>query len=180
MRIHRKTFKLKEMKLTTKTALGVLFFYCLVLMPAAVWGQDPSIPSDPDITVIVDENKTLKQELDMNDLNRITLLQMGQSNRATIQQLSGNYDPNLAKISQVGDENIAFLLQAGQHNASEIDQFGEGNMFLGIHTGENIINTVHQTGKGHGFLYCTEWQWPHIEPIAGRRRNRLQSHPDRQ
>jgi hypothetical protein len=134
---------------TVKVAL--LSFCCLFLMISNVaFGQsfDPPITSDPNIDVIeMDENKALREQLNMNDLNRITLQQMGRENRATVLQLSGADEPNLVHIYQDGIGNRSVLVQAGQRNATDISQVGVGNAFLGIHTGEDIINTVIQTGE---------------------------------
>ena len=152
MRIHRKTFKPIKMEFGVRTVKVILLsFCCLFLMISnAVLGQsfDPPITSDPNIDVIeLDENKGLREQLDMNDLNRITLQQMGKQNRATVLQLSGANDPNLINIFQDGTGNRSVLVQAGQRNATDINQVGVGNTFLGIHAGEDIINTVIQTGE---------------------------------
>jgi hypothetical protein len=134
---------------TVKVTL--LSFCCLFLMISNVaFGQssDPPITSDPNIDVIeLDENKALREQLDMNDLNRITLQQMGKQNRATVLQLSGADNPNLVNIYQDGMGNHSMLVQAGKRNATDISQVGVGNTFLGIHAGEDIINTVIQTGE---------------------------------
>ena len=139
------------MKFDIRTAKVTLLSFCcsFLLLSTVVLGQssDPPIPSDPDIVVIdTDVNKGLREQLDMNDINRITLQQIGRQNRATVMQLSGNKDPNLVDISQVGEHNKSVLIQAGQHNATDIDQVGDRNFYLGIHAGEDIINTVIQAG----------------------------------
>lgn len=130
---------------------GILIpFCCLLLMISFVasgQSSDPSIPSDPSIYQILDENLGLKNELDMNDINRITLRQMGQENRATVMQLTGQEGPNLVHINQEGLQNHTLLLQTGQGNATDIDQVGQRNRYLGIHAGEDIINTVIQNGN---------------------------------
>ena len=152
MRIHRKTFKLIRMKFGVRTVkVALLSLFCLLLMMSNVaFGQssDPLITSDPNIEVIeLDENKALREQLDVNDLNKITLQQMGKQNRATVLQLSGADDPNLVNIYQEGKGNRSVLVQAGQRNATDINQVGVGNTFLGIHAGEDIINTVIQKGE---------------------------------
>ena len=151
MRIHRKTFKLIIMKFDLRSIKVTLFSLgCIFLLLSNVaFGQssDPPITSDPDIDVIkLEDNQGLREQLDINDLNRITLQQIGRQNQATIMQLSGNKDPNLIDIRQVGEHNKSVLIQAGKHNATDIDQIGNKNSYLGIHTGEDIINTVIQAG----------------------------------
>jgi len=141
---------------TTTLVNRVVFLVCSLLLMVSVnaFGQDPEIeiPSDYSemgkIRQILDANKTLKEELGMSDLNRITLQQMGNTNDALILQFS-NDEPSLVKVRQIGNTNVLRLTQTGKNNASDISQRGVENQFTGYHSGEDIINKVIQKGYGN-------------------------------
>lgn len=131
-------------------------FACLLLLSSlTAFGQElepPWIPEytgegefSPDLSL----NQPLKDELDLKNLNRLTLQQEGNMNHAFIQQITEGDLNNLAKVYQQGDENLSKLYQKGQHNATDIRQLGYGNTFSGVHVGENIFNTVIQDGTGN-------------------------------
>jgi hypothetical protein len=52
-------------------------------------------------------------------------------------------------VYQEGEENLIKLYQKGQQNATDIQQVGYGNTYSGIHVGDNILNTVIQSGTGN-------------------------------
>ena len=144
------------MEYTVKCPFRVLFASCclLLMVTLTAFGQDPEQLDIPmfteagDFNLIGGENQPLKDELDMSDLNRITLQQMGDMNQAFIMQYS-KHDPNLAKVLQDGDKNFSKLVQKGNNNATDIYQTGYGNFFSGIHKGDNILNTIIQDGNGN-------------------------------
>ena len=135
-------------------AVRVVCACCLLLVSWTAFAQDSGLPDIPktieagDIDPISIENQPLKQELELTDLNRITLQQMGDMNQAFIQQHSKN-SPNLVKVHQDGDDNISKLGQTGMRNATDIVQIGNNNSYSGIHIGDHIINTVIQNGDGN-------------------------------
>jgi hypothetical protein len=141
---------------TVKSAFRVLFASsCLLFMVSwTAFGQDPEPPHIPDFigegdfSIIAEANQPLQDELNMSDLNRIALQQIGDMNQSFILQYSKN-EPNLAKVLQYGDENISKLVQKGDNNATDIYQHGYGNFFSGIHKGDNILNTIVQEGNGN-------------------------------
>ncbi|MCK5691579.1 MAG: hypothetical protein KAI08_01990 [Bacteroidales bacterium] len=137
-----------------KCASKVMTSFCFLLFIVSMtaFGQSdplviPSVTGEGNFDIET-ENKTLKDELDMSDLNRITLQQMGDMNQAFIEQYSKN-DPNLAKVLQKGDENFAKLFQKGDANAVDIQQYGNGNGYSGTHRGDDNLNTVLQVGDGN-------------------------------
>ena len=129
---------------------------CLLLMVSwTAFGQDPEplpIPGDypgkGKISEVTSEIPDLKDELNIIDLNRITIQQIGDMNDAFIHQVS-SANPNLVKVYQEGDENFSDLTQTGSNNATGITQYGDGNIFSGIHEGNYITNTVIQEGNGN-------------------------------
>jgi hypothetical protein len=133
--------------------LSFIWLLFLVLLPA--FGQDPELQLVPEYTgegefsPVVTLNQPLKDELDLKNLNRITLQQEGNMNQAYIRQLTEGDVNNLAKVYQEGEENLIKLYQKGQQNATDIQQVGYGNTYSGIHVGDNILNTVIQSGTGN-------------------------------
>lgn len=139
-----------------KCALRLIMSFCclLFMFTWTAFGQDSEplvVPSETevgDFDFVSAEIQSLKDELDMNDLNRITLLQEGNMNQSFIQQFSKE-DPNLANVHQKGNENLSDLYQQGNGNATDIYQEGYGNSYFGEHVGNDIINIVVQTGNGN-------------------------------
>jgi hypothetical protein len=119
----------------------------------SLFGQDPeplvisSSTGEGDFLPVESWNQPLKDELDLQDLNRISLQQIGDMNQSYIQQVSEGQPYNLAKVYQQGEENLSTLYQDGQNNAADISQVGNRNTFSGIHIGDDILSTVIQLGN---------------------------------
>lgn len=139
-----------------KCALRLIVSLCclLFMFTWTAFGQDSEplvVPSETevgDFELVSAKIQSLKDELDLNDLNRITLKQEGNMNEAFIQQFSKN-DPNLANVHQKGNANFSDLYQQGNGNATDIYQEGYGNSYFGEHVGNDIINIVVQTGDAN-------------------------------
>ncbi|MCK5066000.1 MAG: hypothetical protein KAR16_01115 [Bacteroidales bacterium] len=145
------------MEYINKSAIGVVFAFCCLLLMVSwtAFGQDPEPLPEPGeypgmgtIGEISSEIHELKTELNMSDLNRITIQQMGDMNKAFIRQVSGD-NPNLVKVHQDGFGNLSDLTQSGKNNATDITQNKFFNTYTGTHTGDNITNKVIQDGYGN-------------------------------
>ncbi len=157
MRIHRRVLKKSGMEYRCKCARGrvLSLAWFLLLGCWSLFGQDPEplvIPSstgEGDFLPVESWNQSLKDQLDRNDLNRISLQQLGELNESYIRQVAEGDPNNLAKVYQRGEENLSILVQTGQNNASDITQVGYRNTFSGIHIGDDILTTVIQLGNGN-------------------------------
>ncbi len=146
------------MKNTTKWIKRAGFSICSLLLMISWNAFAQSDPFDIDIPFessdmgkirkISEANKSLKEELEKVDLNRITLQQMGDMNDAFILQFSDG-DPNLAIVRQESDRNSVTLTQDGSGNASDIRQSGLDNIYSGYHSGKDIITKVIQKGNSN-------------------------------
>jgi hypothetical protein len=130
----------------------IIFSICFILLMISLnaFGQEPVlIPSHTDgadFGFLTSEIRTLKNELESSQLNRIALQQIGNTNQAFIKQISNN-EPNLAKLYQDGNQNYFHFEQIGNSNALDIVQLGNDNIYSGIHAGDHIINKVIQRGN---------------------------------
>jgi hypothetical protein len=142
------------MKTKLRLARSGLFASCFLLWMGSAFGQsiEPLVlpleyPDIGKIEAIGIENQGLKDDLNILDLNTVTLRQMGQLNQATILQFSGQTDPSMVLVNQDGNQNKTTLVQAGQRNATDISQVGDLNRFYGVHTGEDLVSSINQTGS---------------------------------
>ena len=174
------------MKHSVILANRVLFSFCCLLMFSwTAFGQVieplelPLVSSEMGtITEISLENQGLKDDLNVLDLNTVTLRQMGQQNQATVMQFSNSSNPSLVTVDQDGDMNSSYLLQAGQNNAAEITQDGDLNSYFGIHYGDGLVSSILQDGNENvirQFLYGNDMDFQIIQEGNGHEVNQIQN-----
>jgi len=130
------------------------------------------------ITEITIENQGLKDDLNVLDLNTVTLRQMGQQNQATVMQFSNGSNPNLVAIDQDGYRNSSYLLQVGKNNAAEVIQEGDMNSYFGVHFGDGLVSSVLQDGNENvirQFLYGNDMDFQIIQEGSGHEVNQIQN-----
>jgi hypothetical protein len=136
-------------------ARSIKSFCGLIFMASwSVYGQSgepliiPDIAGEGLINPIEELNTELQNEMEASELNRVTVQQIGNMNEVFIQQHSV-VNSNLAKVYQDGNEHFSDLIQNGSNNATAIYQYEQGNQYTGIHTGNQILNTIIQQGIGN-------------------------------
>jgi hypothetical protein len=156
---------------------------CLVLLALnlTVQGQDNNEPTGNPLTEITDDdnilleingdNDALRSELSSEDINRVTLRQMGQQNEADIKQFSSRKgSPNLVIVDQHGTKNLTDIDQSGANNAIALTQNGNGNYYRADMEGELLINSIIQEGNKNiveQFLRGTDMNYAIIQQGNG-------------
>ncbi|UJP65721.1 hypothetical protein [Mongoliitalea daihaiensis] len=81
--------------------------------------------------------------------NVAVIQQLGNSNKSEILQQNTGNGSNTAVILQSNELNIGFIQQVGTYLSSSLLQIGIGNVANISSSGQNITQTIQQTGNGN-------------------------------